>query len=325
MENQILYDWVSITSKISSPQTFIEDLGLDKSGIIWEHIKGAHGYRDRMWWEKISIHYNGREDMGVWLEMSGQGCRAFETFGHGDYERLFGFVLDNPGEVNLTRLDIAYDDHDGILDISQIAEDTLHREYVSKFHKSQVVYSIDDRLEKWDGLSIYHGSPVSAARIRIYDKAAERGFTDGRHWVRVEEQLRDERAFYFIQQRQDIGVAFCGVLGNYLRYIDEPVGSMDCNRRRWPMKLYWSRLMDMVEPIRLYQKPGTEYNMINLENFVFRQAGGAIFTYLETHSVSEFLKAVRDRQTALNPKYVTLIEQFGSGRSDDWQSLIVGQ
>jgi len=30
--------------------------------------------------------------------------------------------------------------------------------------------------------------------VRIYDKAAERGFTDGRRWARVSLQLRDKRA-----------------------------------------------------------------------------------------------------------------------------------
>ena len=33
---------------------------------------------DRKYFGNISIHYNSREDMGVWCEMSGQGCRNFE-------------------------------------------------------------------------------------------------------------------------------------------------------------------------------------------------------------------------------------------------------
>lgn len=83
MVNKVIYDWVSVTSKIHNPQGLIALLGLDHEGIVWEQVKGAHGYRDRLYWEKISIHYNGREDMGIWLEMSGQGCRAFESFGTG--------------------------------------------------------------------------------------------------------------------------------------------------------------------------------------------------------------------------------------------------
>ena len=82
----MLIDWVSITSKIHSPANFIDLLGL--RDVTWETVHGAHGYRDRLYWGCISIHFNGRDDMGIWLEMSGQGCRNFESFGTGDYEAL---------------------------------------------------------------------------------------------------------------------------------------------------------------------------------------------------------------------------------------------
>ena len=76
-ENIVLYDWLSFTSKVHTPEDLISALGL--SQCPWQEIKGAHGYRDRKYFSCISIHYNGREDMGVWVEMSGQGCRTFET------------------------------------------------------------------------------------------------------------------------------------------------------------------------------------------------------------------------------------------------------
>lgn len=198
MEDKIIYDWVSITSKIHSPDDFIRLLGLDHDSISWEKVKGAHGYRDRLYWEKISIHYNGADGMGIWLEMSGQGCRAFETFGSGDYEALFSEVFENPGDMNITRLDVAFDDHSGLLDIAEICEDTRKQEYVSRFQGWEVVDS--DK-----GSSVTFGSRSSEILIRIYDKAAERGFDDGRHWVRVELQLRRERARAFLAGLRILG------------------------------------------------------------------------------------------------------------------------
>lgn len=191
MENKIIYDWVSITSKIHSPENFIQLLGLTDPSISWEKVKGAHGYQDRLYWEKISIHYNGTEDMGIWLEMSGQGCRAFESFGTGDYESLFAEVFENPDQMNITRLDVAFDDHSGLLDINQICEDVRKQEYISRFKGWEVIDSNG-------GSSVTLGSKSSEILIRIYDKAAERGFEDGRHWVRVELQLRRERARSFL-------------------------------------------------------------------------------------------------------------------------------
>lgn len=190
-KNKIIYDWVSVTSKIHSPDGFIRLLGLNGDGISWEVVKGAHGYRDRLYWNAISIHFNGTEEMGIWLEMSGQGCRAFESFGNGEYESIFQEVLDNPEQMNITRLDVAYDDHEGLLDIEEICTDTNNQEYVSRFRGWQVIHSDG-------GSSVMLGSRSSEILIRIYDKAAERGFTDGQHWVRVELQLRRERARGFL-------------------------------------------------------------------------------------------------------------------------------
>lgn len=304
MGNKVIYDWVSITSKIHSPDGLIRLLGLDHDGIAWEQVKGAHGYRDRLYWEKISIHFNGREDMGIWLEMSGQGCRAFESFGSGDYEGLFQEVFSNSGDMHITRLDIAFDDLEGLLDIETVCGDARKAEYVSKFRTGAATYGLGDDT----GKSVLLGSRSSEALVRIYDKAAERGFDD-RHWIRVELQLRRERAAAFLQRTEPIGERFAGVLANYLRFIDEPAG-FDSNRWRWPMKLYWAQLLDGAGRIRLYEKPGSDYNMINLENFVFRQAGNAIYTYLETHTMEQFLEGLRSRGTQLNPKYKSLLAQY---------------
>lgn len=76
-ENIVIYDWLSFTSKAHSPEELISALGL--AHVPWAETKGAKGYRDRKYFSCISVHYNGRADMGVWVEMSGQGCRTFES------------------------------------------------------------------------------------------------------------------------------------------------------------------------------------------------------------------------------------------------------
>lgn len=307
-KNMIMYDWVSFTSKIHGPDGIIELLGLDGDNITWELTKGAHGYRDRLYWERISIHFNGRDDMGVWCEMSGQGCRAFETFGNGNYDKLFTEILDNPGDMHLTRLDVAFDDHSGLLDIAEVCQDVRDQSYVSRFRGWQVVDSDG-------GSSATLGSRSSEILVRIYDKAAERGFVDGRHWVRVELQLRRDRAEAFVLAQGDVGYKFAGVLTNYVRFVDVPDDSVDNNRWRWPCKAYWAALVDGAQRIRLWSAPGTDYNMVNLETFVEQQCAGAVYTYLETHGVDEFLAKMRHRTTPLNPKYKQLIAEYGRDKA----------
>ena len=76
-DNAILFDWFSFTSKIDSVSSIISMLGLYDLPFL--DGKGAHGFKYRKYFEGISIHYE-RDDGLVWLEMSGGGCRAFDTY-----------------------------------------------------------------------------------------------------------------------------------------------------------------------------------------------------------------------------------------------------
>ena len=293
-ENLVIYDWLSFTSKVHTPDQLIAALGL--SHVPWTETKGARGYRDRKYFSCISIHYNGRSDMGVWVEMSGQGCRTFESLSKVGWEGIFSFIRDNG--LKITRLDVAYDDHSGILNIREIASDTQAGMYISRSDYWETVLSSK-------GTTVQIGSPQSKVLIRIYDKAAERGKTD-EHWIRVELQLRDDRAVQFTKIPLPIGQAFSGVLLNYLRYV-EP--GDDSNKWRWPMTGYWFNLVQDAEKISIYQTPGMEYNEERCKNYVINQAGNAIDACIQMYGLYEFEKMIQERKTAPNPKYEQLIQQ----------------
>lgn len=122
--NRIIYDWVTFTSKIDSPESIVDLLGLSDCSFITLE-RGMNGYPNCIYFGGISICYGGREDMGVCCSMSGKGCRTFETYGNGNYKSLFDVILENYSEdvdkrkMNLTRLDVAYDDFEGILEIGR--------------------------------------------------------------------------------------------------------------------------------------------------------------------------------------------------------------
>ena len=59
-------------------------------------------------------------------------------------------VSDN--EMHITRLDVAYDNHTGILDIGRIARDTIDQEYISKSDWYAANFTSE-------GISVYIGSP----------------------------------------------------------------------------------------------------------------------------------------------------------------------
>lgn len=294
-ENIVLYDWLSFTSKVLTVTDFINALGL--SHVPWTDTKGARGYRDRKYFGAISIHYNGRDDMGIWCEMSGQGCRTFESLSTSNWDKLFQFIRDNG--LKITRLDVAYDDHTGILDIRDVISDTQCGMFVSRSDYWETVLSSK-------GATVQIGSPQSKVLIRIYDKAAERGKTE-LHWVRCEIQMRDDRATQFTLIPLPIGQAFAGVLLNYLRYV-EPTDTDD-NRWRWPMRAYWANLVDDAEKISIYRTPGMEYNEERCKRYVFNQAGNAIDACIQMYGVDEFVKMVEEREVKPNPKYQMIVEQ----------------
>lgn len=299
MENIILYDWLSFTAKVSDPYYIVDVLGLSK--VPWMLSKGARGYKERLYFNCISIHFNGRDDMGVWCELSGQGCRTFESLSEltDKWETLFRTI--GARHMHITRLDVAYDDHEGLLDIDRIVQDSRAQEYVSRSDFWEII-------ESSKGQSLQFGSPQSDVVIRIYDKARERNCAAGEHWIRVELQLRRERAIAFTQLTGSIGQSYCGVTVNYLRFVD-PMDT-DSNKWRWPIKDYWGEFLCSAERISIYHSPGMEYNFDRCQKYVINQAGNAIDAYIQICGVHGLLDALKKRTTQRNPKYDRLVSEY---------------
>lgn len=307
MESRYLIDWFSLTSKILSPDDWVNLLGFHGLGL--KEIRGVHGFPNRLYYDGVNINFGDRGDGWVsWLELCGQGCRVFESYGSGDWDGLIAYFLNHQDTTHLTRMDVAFDDVDtNFLDMDVLWRDAFEGEFVSKWRKGEVRHGLP---KETGGRTVYHGSPSSDFLLRIYDKARERGFFD-RHWTRVELQMRDERAAAFLNTPGSLRDNFLGVLRNYLRYVDDP--GTDSNRWRWPMKSYWETFMDGAERIRLFDKPGVEYNISNLEAYVFGQAGASIYTYIKCLGWAKFwnqLREMKHHEERLNIRQRELIDEW---------------
>lgn len=301
--NNILIDWFSVTFKNFSLSDIQYILGL--SSASWQESNGVRGYARKLWYEGINLHFGGEFHDDIWLEMSGTGCRTYESYGANCWPALIDTALH---DGHITRCDVAYDDTAGLLDIDIIYFDTFKGDYVSKAKAFDLRYSNK-------GKTIYIGSESSDVLIRIYDKAAERNCDEGTHWVRVELQLRDDRAAQFLSQSGDIGSVYSGVMANYLRYIDDD-GS-DSNRWRLPIKKYWSDFLCDADRIKLWIAPGTDYNIMHCEDFVFRQAGSAVFTLLCAYGDEKFFTRLNElRPKQLNPKYEKILRDCVNSRGN---------
>lgn len=306
MKNKILIDWFSFTTSICSPYDIIDLLGMQNCK--WQESHGFYGWTKSLFFGNIRIMFCGEMHSGlVMLEMSGQGCRTFETLGHGDFYKLFQFCLDNRQEVNITRLDVAFDDFEGLLDLDKIVDDTIKGNFISRTRYWNVCTSSQGR-------SVQHGQRDSDIMIRIYDKAAERNRSDEiAHWVRCELQIRHDRSFQFVrlmvEENEMIDKLYFAVLNHYLRYVK--FSETDSNKWRADIADHWLDFYNYVDTIKrsLYVQPGMEYNATKLKHTYGEHFAGGIYTYIQLFGVSALLDDVEKAKSKLNPKYKLLLAE----------------
>lgn len=301
LENRILIDYLSFTSPVHSFDSVIKLLGLDSvDGVNWVACRGARGYTDCMRFMGINIFLGNKNFEGVWVEMSGGGCRTFDTFSAFDWSVIF-FELHIQEEYHITRLDVAYDDWNGLLDIDKISKEVEKQNYISNFRYWETVRSSK-------GSSVYLGSPASDVRFRIYDKAAETGRTDEiPHWVRFEIQLRNDTAYSLLKKldTENIGSLFCGVLKNYIRFVKPSV--TESNKSRWNVRKWWLDFVGDVAAVPLWTPSDTEYNLYRCKRYVYRQAGNAITSLIEIMGIEQFYDELKREKAPTSAKYKELV------------------
>ncbi|MGN0640648.1 MAG: replication initiation factor domain-containing protein [Oscillospiraceae bacterium] len=326
----VIFDWFSFTAKGYQLPEFLDFCGL--SDVDFVDCQGHYGYKRAKFYNGIWVLYDGSdgsegpfaEDMGICLELTGQGCREFESLENQDLETFINFVAvceqNDEKNFNITRLDVAFDDIDkegnGLLDIDKIESVLLEpvpkqdKLFVSKFKKVSGSWTLDLVSEKdflYPAKTLYFGSEKSEVRFRIYDKAQERGGL-GYHWIRFEMQLRRERAFNFLVSELVLGERFCGVINNYLRFV-EP-SATDSNKWRWKNAEWWNEFLCTLEKISLFTKKDAEYNLGRVENYIEHYAGNCIDVLIQCVGLSAFLDLIRERKSELNSKQEQLISEY---------------
>ena len=204
-------DWLTFSKKCEEV-TWIEAIketenflpGVEFGELGWKESNGRYMFDNKLSYEGCEILYNGNPKAGIQdllcFNLTGKGCRTYETYNKGDIMSLLKKASVEGYKVS--RLDLAVDDREGVLDIDQMYKLSAMR-YDKQGHLSDNCYwwgktKVNSRQQGSDGCTMYFGSPTSDIRIRIYDKAAEQGI-DG-HWVRVEVVLRKEKAQVALEQ-----------------------------------------------------------------------------------------------------------------------------
>lgn len=274
-------DWLrfTVTDKSYTVDKVINLLGFSKTDFT-ELEKGASGYKSQMKLDgyPVFILYNGREDMGIHVSVSGTAIA--EVIKH-FYESL---VVDTPfGRVPLvtsldnatyfiefllkvrsigqfSRIDLAVDDIGCKYFSMENLEDLVtQNKVVSKFRSCDPRKPFNLSTGEVLGYTLNFGSRRSDIFMRVYDKKLEQNAkleAKGEplinyEWVRWELELKDDRANEVIDKlisQQNIGHITIGVLSNYFRIINLD----DSNRSRCSINPIWDKFISDIAPLSLY-------------------------------------------------------------------------
>lgn len=316
-KNRILIDWFTFTTRKDSLSKIFDVIGISEDNFIDIH-KGYNGYKSSLYFEGISICYDGSKwiddkgnlhDMGIMVNMCGKGCRAFEDNSEKTFKDLFEYIVARLDDYNITRLDVAFDDFDQVLDINKIADDVFKKNYVSRFRNISVNWS---RSEDIEGYTIYFGSEKSDLMYRMYDKKAEQKIIDdSMHWIRFEMQCRNIHAQTFVElicQDFDVSEVFFNTLNNQLRFV---VPSADSNKRRWAIAPYWEKFLQYKGVMSLYKAPGQEYDDDNVINYL-NTYSAALYTLCSAYGIEFLLHFLKKRSFyKFNSKYESFLNSKG--------------
>ena len=312
--NGICIDWFEFTIFKHNYFDVINTLGFDREGIEFIDGYGQNRYKCSMHFNNITILYG---DMGVHVRMTGDGCRNFEKYSDVGFDNLIKviFALSKFGQAKMSRIDIAYDDFEGLIDIDKCVSDARNGNVVSRFRKGSIIESFNFNNEQQTFKTLNCGRQGSNIWITIYDKLAERKskdlVPDCDNWVRCEIKMRHTNADRFIQllnEGKPMNELYFLVLNNYVRFVVP--SDTDSNKWRWTVAPHWAKFCNSVidgDMISLYVAPSDDYNQYKLYYYVTRQAGAAVYTYIQKFGISDLMKQVEDKKYRLAFKYRQLL------------------
>ena len=258
-------------------------------------------------------HVEGSEYFGF-INLSGRGCRLFESYSKLTFKDLFEIIHSSQG-FQVSRLDIALDIKDKDYPMSRFVNAYNKDYYVCSARKQSHIDSKDDN--KIHGHSLYFGNISSDFRINIYDKRAERGYTerelpDG--WIRIEVRLRHQTAMVFLERYINgvpIGQLYFGVLSDKLRFVTP--SKTDSNKRRWKTAKWWRKIIQDNQSVHL-ELPGVVYDLGKWEQQLFLQCGSRLKLAYQIYTPWQLKQLVEeDKSIKLNTTQQFLLDNYMPG------------
>lgn len=322
MNCEVLIDWLTFSVKnVEDPRQVITDwLGMDPD-LFQDPGFGLLSFEKDLSFGDIHVLYQPRQNdpfnaSGVCVSMSGNGCRSFETTSklssgeESPFIKLFEHISCEPYNTNVSRIDVACDDHSGVLDMDVLIQKTNDNDINSRMLDRQVVNRYKGKSRS--GSTVYIGSPSSDFRIRIYDKALEQGLHD-QHWIRVELVLRSSHAKSFVDlvvNYAEIGKLAAEILNDKLSFIDRD----DSNISRCTVCYWWLDFVEELESVHLVSRKVVEHVVSRIDGWIQHQIGPSLCLLSATLGVEHIYDVIRASASRLSDKQLALIRDFNCMR-----------
>lgn len=238
---------------------------------------------------------------GVYIELTGQGCRKIEDWNtnfdwfkflyqfHNDLTVKQDFIINGESKslynAKISRLDVACDLlDDDLITIDFLIQQIKERKLVTKAREISSPNELMKNGEFCDSHdTIYVGKKRQSDRfLRIYDKAVEQGLFDVK-WLRFEFQMQNENAtsFYLnlVECFGDWSSCYYGVLNDYLRFTAD-ANDKSVNSTRLKTASWWQEFLDTMLKLKQLYLPGSAYTATRLIKYVERQVSSSLKTLL---------------------------------------------
>jgi phage replication initiation protein len=268
-------------------------MGYDASATVWEC--------GRVFWSTV------RPDMGVHVRLPPS---SLASAGVDPVTVLCDFYAMG---AQFTRVDIAMDDRQGLLDLKEIARKTEDKcEIVCLAHAGIRHKGTFGKTK--DGHTETYGSRQSETFVRIYDKAAEQMAKTGEavsHWIRVEFEYKGARAqaaAEYIAAQRDAWQETAR--GWFLAYLDFKEPGEDANKSRWKSCDWWLNFLEYASKVRLLIMRVTK-TVDDVKHWVNKQVAPSLFVLSMTIGHDDLFHMVGEASARLSRKHVNMIQSYG--------------
>lgn len=268
VENPLIsmVDYIRVTFKTQDIDHILENVVHLRKDYMTEKSSGFYGYIGAFELDQIKVFYSAPDDnRGILVEMSGKGCRQFESFLECRKKTWFDFFQDcieNKG--TFTRFDLAIDDKTTYFSIPELLKKAQKGECISRFRKSDFNGSFDLVDGGLGGTTIYFGSKKSEAYLCFYEKNYEQSekynipLEEIGKWNRYELRLKNDRAQVAVKAlitQKNLTYIALKIINNYIRFVD----SGEEDRRYWETSPFWTEFIGDIGKLSLYTKPDEDF------------------------------------------------------------------